>query len=94
MKIFFIMNKLDKHDNSKKICKNPEQMRYSFSKYGTCFQAFKDKIHLATKKSDKKVKITTGKEIVYGEGFSSNPDFTEYKIAKIHGSFDFKAETN
>jgi LPS export ABC transporter protein LptC len=44
--------------------------------------------------TDKKVKITTGKEIVYGEGFSSNPDFTEYKIAKIHGSFDLKAETN
>ena len=44
--------------------------------------------------TDKKVKITTGKEIVYGEGFTSNPDFTEYSIIKIHGTFDFKSEIN
>jgi len=44
--------------------------------------------------TDKKVKITTGKEVVYGEGFTSNPDFTEYSIAKIHGTFDFETETN
>jgi len=39
--------------------------------------------------TDKKVKITTGKEVVYGEGFSSTPDFTEYSIIKIHGTFNF-----
>jgi len=44
--------------------------------------------------TDKKVKITTGKEVIYGEGFTSSPDFTEYEITKIHGTFDFEAETN
>jgi len=44
--------------------------------------------------TDKKVKITTGKEIVYGEGFTSNPDFSQYSITKIHGTFDFETETN
>ena len=43
--------------------------------------------------TDKEVKITTGKEVVYGEGFTSNPDFTEYSIIKIHGTFDFDTET-
>ena len=38
----------------------------------------------------KKVKITTGKEVIEGEGFSSNPDFTEYTISKIHGTFNFE----
>ena len=44
--------------------------------------------------TDKKVKITTGKEVIYGEGFSSNPDFTEYTITKIHGTFDFEPEND
>ena len=44
--------------------------------------------------TDKKVKITTGKEVIYGEGFTSNPDFTAYSITKIHGTFDFEDETN
>ena len=44
--------------------------------------------------TDKKVKIITNKEVVYGEGFTSNPDFTEYSIIKIHGTFDFKSEIN
>ena len=44
--------------------------------------------------TDKKVKITTGKEIVYGEGFTSNPDFKEYSITKIHGTFDFSTQTH
>ena len=38
----------------------------------------------------KKVKITTGKEVIEGEGFVSNPDFTQYSISKIHGSFNFE----
>ena len=44
--------------------------------------------------TNKKVKITTGKEVVYGEGFTSNADFSQYSITKIHGTFDFETETN
>jgi LPS export ABC transporter protein LptC len=44
--------------------------------------------------TDKKVKITTGKEVVYGEGFTSNADFSQYSITKIHGTFDFETESN
>jgi len=44
--------------------------------------------------TDKKVKITTGKEVVYGEGFTSNSDFSQYSITKIHGTLDFETETN
>ena len=44
--------------------------------------------------TDKKVKITTGKEIVYGEGFTSTPDFKQYSISKIHGTFDFATPTH
>lgn len=40
--------------------------------------------------TDKKVKITTGKEVIEGEGFVSNPNFTEYSISKIHGTFNFQ----
>jgi hypothetical protein len=40
--------------------------------------------------TDKKVKITTEKEVIEGEGFVSNPDFTEYSISKIHGTFNFE----
>ena len=40
--------------------------------------------------TDKKVKITTGKEVIEGEGFVSNADFTEYSISKIHGTFNFE----
>ena len=42
--------------------------------------------------TEKKVKITTGEEVVFGEGFTSNPDFTEYSISKIHGSLNFNSE--
>jgi len=44
--------------------------------------------------TDRKVKITTGKEIIYGEGFTSNSDFSQYSITKIHGTFDFETGTN
>ena len=44
--------------------------------------------------TDKKVKITTGKEVVYGEGFTSTPDFKQYSITKIHGTFDFATQTH
>ena len=40
--------------------------------------------------TDKKVVITTGKEVVEGQGFVSNPDFTEYSISRIHGTVDFE----
>ena len=39
--------------------------------------------------SQRKVKVTTGKEVIFGEGFTSNADFTEYSIEKIHGALDF-----
>ncbi|MDC0204166.1 LPS export ABC transporter periplasmic protein LptC [Flavobacteriales bacterium] len=42
--------------------------------------------------TEKKVKITTGKEVIFGEGFTSNPDFTEYSIVKIHGFLSFDSE--
>jgi len=44
--------------------------------------------------TDKKVKITTGKEVVYGEGFTSTPDFKQYSITKINGTFDFATPTH
>ena len=42
--------------------------------------------------TDKKVKITTGEKVIFGEGFISNPDFTEYSIIKIHGSLNFDSK--
>ena len=44
--------------------------------------------------TDKRVKITTGKEVIFGEGFTSTPDFKEYSITKIHGTFDFATQTH
>ena len=44
--------------------------------------------------TDKKVKITTGKEVIYGEGFTSTPDFKQYSITKINGTFDFATRTH
>jgi len=38
--------------------------------------------------SDKFVKITTADEIIYGEGFEANEDFTNYKIKKIKGTIN------
>lgn len=35
--------------------------------------------------SDKFVKITTAEEIIYGTGFESNQDFTDYTIKNISG---------
>jgi LPS export ABC transporter protein LptC len=43
--------------------------------------------------TNNKVVITTGREVVEGDGFVSNPDFTEYSISKIHGTFDFETST-
>jgi len=44
--------------------------------------------------TDKKVKIITGKEVIYGEGFTSTPDFKQYSITKIYGTFDFATTTH
>tara|TARA_B100000795_G_scaffold199281_1_gene153115 strand:- start:1865 stop:2398 length:534 start_codon:yes stop_codon:yes gene_type:complete len=44
--------------------------------------------------TNKKVKITTGKEVVYGQGFTSSADFKKYSITKVHGTFDFSTQTN
>ena len=42
----------------------------------------------------KKVIITTGREVIEGEGFESNPDFSEYLISKIQGTFNFETPTD
>ena len=44
--------------------------------------------------TDRRVVITTEKEIIQGEGFESTPDFSEYLIFKIHGTFNFSEKTN
>ncbi len=36
----------------------------------------------------KKVKIITNKEVIFGEGFTSNIDFSVFSIDKIHGTFN------
>ena len=36
------------------------------------------------------VKITTADEIIFGDGFESNQDFTKYKIFKIRGTISLK----
>jgi LPS export ABC transporter protein LptC len=42
--------------------------------------------------SDKFVRITTADEIVYGDGFVSNQEFTKWKIIKPKGSISIKDE--
>ena len=44
--------------------------------------------------TDKKVIITTDKEIIEGEGFKSTPDFMQYSISKIQGTFNFENRTD
>ncbi len=41
-------------------------------------------------RSDKFVKITTSDEVIFGDGFESNQDISNYKIKKIRGSFKLK----
>ena len=45
----------------------------------------RQKIH-----SDQFVKITTSDEIIYGQGFESNPSFTRYRIFRIKGTITLK----
>ena len=42
--------------------------------------------------TNKEIRITTDKEVVFGKGFKSNTDFSEYTISKIHGTFNFDSE--
>ncbi len=42
--------------------------------------------------SDKFVKITTQDEVIYGDGFESNQDFTNYEIKKIKGQINLKED--
>ena len=42
--------------------------------------------------SDEFVKITTGDEIIYGNGFEANEDFTRYKIFNIKGTINLKTD--
>jgi len=43
--------------------------------------------------SDKFVKITTEDEIIFGDGFESNQDLSNYKIRKIRGTIRLKEES-
>ena len=43
--------------------------------------------------TNKKVVITTRKEVIEGLGFQSNPDFSEYSITSIQGTFNFDSLT-
>lgn len=40
--------------------------------------------------TDEFVKITTPDEVIYGDGFESNQNFTEYRIFKIRGTLSLK----
>lgn len=40
--------------------------------------------------SDVFVRITTKEEVIYGDGFEANQDFTKYKIKKIKGTINLK----
>jgi LPS export ABC transporter protein LptC len=42
--------------------------------------------------SDEFVKITTKDEIIYGNGFEANEDFTKYKIFNIKGTINLKTD--
>ncbi|MGI8892932.1 MAG: LPS export ABC transporter periplasmic protein LptC [Bacteroidia bacterium] len=42
--------------------------------------------------SDEFVKITTKNEIIYGNGFEANEDFTKYKIFNIKGTINLKTD--
>jgi len=44
----------------------------------------KNKIH-----TNKHIVVTTGREIIEGKGFQSNPDFSKYSISNIQGVFNF-----
>ena len=44
--------------------------------------------------TDKKVIITTDKEMIEGEGFQSSPDFLQYSISNIQGTFNFEHRTD
>lgn len=40
------------------------------------------------------VKITTGDEVIFGDGLESNEDFTKYKITNIKGTINLKEEAD
>ena len=40
--------------------------------------------------SDKYTTITTTEEVIYGDGFEADEDFSHYRIRKIRGSFQLK----
>jgi hypothetical protein len=44
--------------------------------------------------SDEFVKITTKDEIIYGNGFEANQDFSQYRIFNIKGIISVNAEEN
>ena len=44
--------------------------------------------------TNKKVTITTDKEVIYGEGLTSNLDFSVYTLKKVHGKINYLATEN
>ena len=44
--------------------------------------------------SDEFVKITTKDQIIYGDGFEANEDFTKYKIFKTRGTIPINTSTH
>lgn len=44
--------------------------------------------------SDEFVKITTKDQIIYGDGFEANEDFTKYKIFKTRGTIPINTNTH
>jgi hypothetical protein len=40
--------------------------------------------------SDRFVKITTAEEIIFGDGFEANQDFTRYRIFNVKGRITVK----
>ena len=42
--------------------------------------------------TEEPVKITTKKEILFGEGFVSSPDLSSYSISNIRGTFDLQSK--
>ena len=38
----------------------------------------------------KAVRISTEDEVIFGDGFESNPDFSSYKITNVRGSINIK----
>ena len=41
--------------------------------------------------TEKSVRVTTKDEVIFGEGFESTPDFSNYRITNVRGNINMKA---